>query len=114
MDTSDGRIDSREVRIARNEALFREVNERVKEVSESAPAERIEFLCECGDEKCTQSISLSRSEYEALRSDPLLFGIERGHGIPDVEEVIAENDRFQTVRKHQDEGRIARATDPRA
>jgi hypothetical protein len=113
MDPSDGRLDSRERRIASNEALFREVNERVKEVSDRSSPERIEFLCECGDETCTESIQLSRGEYERLRSDPVLFGVKPGHGIPDVEEVVADEERFQIVRKFEDEASIARATDPR-
>jgi hypothetical protein len=102
-----------EDRIARNETLFREVNERVQEVSSHTSNGRIDFLCECGDETCTESISLSRDEYERLRSDPLTFGVKPGHVIPDVEDIVEENDRFHTVRKHEDEGRIARATDPR-
>jgi hypothetical protein len=113
MDPSDGRLDSRERRIARNEAVFREVNERVEEVSDRTPGELIEFLCECGDDKCTESIAMTRAEYERLRSDPLLFGIKPGHGIPDVEEVVGGGERFQIVRKFQDEAAIARATDPR-
>jgi hypothetical protein len=44
----------------------------------------------------------------------LLFGVKPGHAIPDVEDVVAENERFQIARKHKDEARIARATDPRA
>ena len=104
---------SREIRIARNEALFREVNERVQEVSPNTSNGRIDFLCECGDETCTESISLNQAEYERLRSDPLTFGVKPGHVIPDVENIVEENDRFHTVRKHEDEGRIARATDPR-
>jgi hypothetical protein len=36
-------------RIALNEALFREVNERMKDVLAPSPDERIDFLCECGD-----------------------------------------------------------------
>jgi hypothetical protein len=111
---SDGRISVRKTRIARNEALFREVNERVREVSERAPMGQIDFLCECGDAECTESISLTLEEYERLRSDPLVFGIKRSHAIPDVEDVVGETERFQTVRKHEDEGRIARATDPRS
>jgi hypothetical protein len=110
---SDGRIDPREQRIARNEALFREVNERVQEVSSETPPDRIEFLCECGDKECTESVFLTRTEYERVRSDPLLFVVKPGHAIFDVEYVVAEDERFQTVRKHEDEGRIARETDPR-
>jgi hypothetical protein len=114
VDDSDGRLDPREERIARNEALFREVNERVREVSDADASERIEFLCECGDAGCTESISLTRAEYERLRSDPLLFGVKPGHAIADVERVVDANERFEIVRKHHDEGMVARATDPRA
>jgi hypothetical protein len=114
LDDSDGRLDPREERIARNEALFREVNERVREVSDAGPAELIGFLCECGDARCTESISLTRAEYERLRSDPLLFGVKPGHAIADAEDVVDVDDRFQMVRKHRDEGVIARATDPRS
>jgi hypothetical protein len=104
---------AREDRIARNETLFREVNERVQEVSPDSSQERTDFLCECGDETCTESISLSRDEYERLRSDPLTFGVKPGHVIPDVEYIVEEGERFHVVRKHEEEGRIARATDPR-
>jgi hypothetical protein len=114
MDKSDGHLDPREERIARNEALFREVNERVKEVSDAESGERIDFLCECGDARCTESIPMTRAEYERLRSDPLLFGVKPGHVIADAEDVVAVGDRFQMVRKFRDEGVIARATDPRA
>jgi hypothetical protein len=114
LDDSDGQLDPREERIARNEALFREVNERVNEVSDPEPTQRIDFLCECGDARCTESIPLTRAEYEGLRSDPLLFGVKPGHAIPDAEDVVAVNSRYEMVRKHHDEGMIARATDPRA
>ena len=49
----------------------------------------------------------------ALRRLALLFAIVRGHEIPDVEDVVARNDRFDVVRKHIEEGVIARETDPR-
>jgi mannose-1-phosphate guanylyltransferase len=99
--------------IARNEALFREVNERVEEVSGGAASETTHFLCECGSADCTQSIALSAREYEQLRSDPLLFAVAPGHEIEDVEDVVSENDRFRTVRKREDAAAIARQTDPR-
>lgn len=112
IDPSDGRLDPREVRIARNEALFREVNERVNEVSGHSDR-LIEFLCECGEDGCTESIHMTHAEYERLRSDPLFFGVKPGHAVLDVESVVAEGERFQTVRKFEDEAHIARATDPR-
>ena len=48
---------TREDRIARNEALFREVNERVREVAAEG-GELTGFLCECGREECTETVPL--------------------------------------------------------
>jgi hypothetical protein len=104
----------RKDRLARNEALFREVNERVKQVASDDPGEQIGFLCECGDESCTKTISLSRGEYEHARSEPTLFAITPGHEIPEIEDVVESHERFYLVMKHPEEARIARETDPRA
>ena len=46
-------MSDRFVRQARNEALFREVNERIAELGETAghsTTDKIELLCECGVE----------------------------------------------------------------
>jgi hypothetical protein len=104
---------SREDRIAKNEVIFREVNERVREV---VPSENggIDFLCECGDENCVEQIALTTQEYERVRDDPVQFFVKPGHEIEDVEEVIEENDRFLLVKKHVEEQEIARRADPRA
>jgi hypothetical protein len=106
--------DERKQRIARNETIFREVNERIEEVSGGAPGEHVEFLCECGSRDCTEVVALTRREYESLRADPVLFAVLPGHQIPEVEVVVAENDRFLTVRKLVEGQEIARETDPRA
>ena len=104
----------RKHQIARNEALFREVNERLEEVSGGRSTEMTEYLCECGNADCTDAIALLHEEYERVRSDPLLFAVMPGHEIPDVEEILDSNERFSLVRKHAGEGVIARATDPRS
>jgi hypothetical protein len=109
----DEQTERRKERLARNESLFREVNERIEQMSGQGSFEPIEFLCECGEASCTETIPLSRSEYEQVRSNPLLFVIKPGHGIADVETVVEEKARFEIVRKHEAEGRIARETDPR-
>ena len=112
--TADERSERRKDRLVRNEALFREVNERVEEISGRAGLETIDFICECGDADCTAAVSLTESEYEQIRADPLLFAILPGHAMPEVEDVVSKGDRFQVVRKHEDEEDIAHATDPRA
>lgn len=105
--------EERKRRIARNEALFREVNERIEEVSAEAPGEYVEFICECGNQDCTEVIELARKEYEDLRADPVLFAVKPGHVVPEVEFVVAENDRFVTARKFVAQQAVARETDPR-
>ena len=62
--TTEERRERRKDRLARNEALFREVNERVREVGERAGLDMIDFICECGDAGCTAAVSLTESEYE--------------------------------------------------
>ena len=103
---------SREERIAKNEAVFREVNERVRDVV--SPEAGIGFICECGDEECVEQVTLTADEYERVREDPVQFFVRRGHEIPEVEEVVEENEHFLLVRKHAEEQVIARRTDPRA
>jgi hypothetical protein len=81
--TAEGRSESREDRLARNEALIREANERVEEVGERAGLDMIDFICECGDAECTAAISLTEAEYEQIRADLVLFAILPGHAIPE-------------------------------
>lgn len=104
---------SREERIAKNEVIFREVNERIREV---VPSDNggIDFLCECGREDCVEQIPLTTEEYEHVRADPVQFFVKPGHASHDVEEVIEDNERFLLVKKHAEEQEIARRADPRA
>jgi hypothetical protein len=100
--------------MARNEALFREVNERVADVSrERDGAAGIDFLCECADDACKAAITLKRSEYEAVRSDPRQFVIVPGHVVADIELVLSEGDRYAVVRKTGRAGELVEAIDPR-
>ena len=98
-------------RFARNEAIFREVNERVADVSDSE-ARMTNFLCECGNADCVEEISLTDAEYVELRGNSATFGVAPGHALEDVETVIKETDRFHVVEKHPHEAAIAEATDP--
>lgn len=107
-------ITATEERIARNEALFREVNERVSDVSARLEGDgEIGFLCECGDGGCREAISLPRNLYESVRSDPRQFVVVRGHEEPGAEIRLVAGERYAVVRKLGAAGRIAEATDPR-
>jgi hypothetical protein len=109
-------VDLRQQRVAKNEILFREVNERIKDVSaELESEEATDFLCECGSETCTQPIRLTLAEYEGIRQEPTSFAIVPGHQVADVETVVAQNERFAVVEKDAPlAARMAIEQDPRA
>ena|SRR5215212_3773875 len=111
--------ESREERIVKNEALFRDVNERLHAIDRGFP-ERAErdglqhYICECADPDCAERVDLTAPEYERARAHPAQFVIVPGHVVPDVEKTVFRDDRFAVVEKHVDEQLIARARDPRA
>jgi hypothetical protein len=100
-----------------NEALFREVNERLKERMEddSAWALPSEWICECADPECTERIEMSLLEYEDLRSAPTHFAVapNREHVFTDVERIVEEREDYWVVEKLGDAAEIAEETDPR-
>lgn len=106
---------SREERAARNETLFREVNERIKKLNEGAEAEpEAGFMCECSDANCTKPVSLTLLEYEEVRRDATHFAILPGHVDPEIERVVARNERFAVVAKTAPQAaRIAERENPR-
>ncbi|MEN3343214.1 MAG: hypothetical protein V7644_2618 [Actinomycetota bacterium] len=99
---------------AKQQSLFREVNDRIDEIASSfGPPEEIAILCECADQTCIQPIRLTRPEYEALRRMPTHFAVLAGHDLPEVERVVEQNDRFWTVAKVGDGAVAAIKLDPR-
>ncbi len=115
-------MEERERRLGRNEALFREVNERIERVSGALRTgtdtmtilcECGNLLCECGNPDCVEHIEVSLSEYERVRAESTHFFVRPGHAKPDVEEVIEHHDEYDVVRKNGAAGEIARELDPR-
>lgn len=110
-------MNEREQRIARNEALFRDLNERLKEITESLTAADsngfLELFCECGSVDCMAKIRVPADSYERVRAVSERFLIAPGHDIPEVEGVVDRMDGYWLVEKHEEEAQIARETDPR-
>jgi hypothetical protein len=86
-------------RLARNQIIFRDVNERLRTIADALPDGMADYLCECSDVHCTDKIGLRLSEYEAVRAQRDCFFIEPGHERPEVEEVVDQNERYAIVRK---------------
>ncbi len=86
-------------RIGKNEALFREVNERIAETADRFDVREAEFLCECADSACAERVEATLPEYEGVRSESTQFMLAPGHDLPKVEEVVAERPGHSVVEK---------------
>lgn len=105
----------REERLAQNEALFREVNERLEELGRrTGTAEGgLDLVCECADETCVRRIRLSVRDYERVRAHPRRFVVLPGHEV-DVERLVARTDGYLVVEKQGEAGEVAAGEDERA
>ena len=107
----------RDARIGLNEAVFREVNERINDLGEQfgLQDQPLDLVCECGDPTCVERITMSREGYEQLRSDSTYFAVHDGHVQPAVEDVIDRRRGYVVVRKREGApAEVARETDPRS
>ena len=102
-----------EERVARNEALFREFNERVEDLADTVDVDRIRFVCECGDLDCLERVELTRAAYEEVRSDPTRFVVAAGHEKADIERVVAYGEGYVVVEKLAEAAEVAIEHDPR-
>ena len=95
-------MEQRLERIARNEALFRAVNERIEELSakfEVLPESGVEFHCECGRDGCDARISMTLGEYDIVRRETDRFAVVPGHETPELEYVVHDGARYRIVDK---------------
>ena len=104
-------IEMRRERAAKNQALFREVNERIEELSK--PAYSRAFICECCNVECNQTLAITIEEYERMRSDGNRFAVLPGHEDRDVEDVVEATERYLIVAKLGSGGTLAEQLDPR-
>jgi hypothetical protein len=101
---------------AKNEQLFRKVNEQIETVSQEVPATDLtmDFLCECDDVDCHATVNATRAEYESVRAVSTHFIVVPGHVDPAVEHVVLSNERFLVVEKEGEAAERADVTDPRS
>ena len=95
---------------AKSQSLFREVNERIQEVADQ---DAVELLCECTDTSCTETVTLTRAEYDAVRANPHRFPVKHGHDEErEIEHIVAEHDGYVVVEKIEVAARVAEKLDP--
>jgi recombinational DNA repair protein RecR len=109
-------MNERAARVGKNEALFRNVNERIEQLNESfaTVTDTFEVICECGDSGCVTQIAIASDAYERVRTDATLFIVAPGHENSELEDIVDTQGVYHVVRKHAGlPGRIAEETDPR-
>ncbi len=98
-----------------NETRSREINEWIDESNEGPGAGvRSRFVCECSDDACKMTISLTHLEYEEVRAHATSFAIALDHESPDLDMMVSERIGFAIIRKLPGmPARLAAASDPR-
>ena len=87
-------------RLSEAHKIARELNERTRDTAKpSGPDTSVRFLCECGNEGCTETVELSLDEFEAIRWRERVYVVTPGHENPDAELVVDEDERFVLVER---------------
>jgi hypothetical protein len=111
-------VDAREERLANNEVLFRDINERIAGVAgpQGSPGDDhvYEFLCECSNVACDLRLPLTLAVYEEVRKEPTHFLVAPGHELPEIEAVLVRAEGYQVVVKQGDAAELVAERDPRS
>ena len=105
-------MDESQRRIAENELVFRELNERIADGT--WPGQSIAtFRCECARLGCTALIEIPPELYERVRADARHFILISGHELPEAEVIVELVGDYAIVEKRDEAGRLAESRDPR-
>lgn len=105
-----------EERIARNDATFREANERISAAAGAYGTDiPVPFICECADPKCSEIVRLELNQYEEVRANSRHFLNIPAHqeAAQGAAVVVAERDGYVIVEKVGHAGDIVEGLDER-
>jgi hypothetical protein len=99
--SDNGRDETRRERVVKNEAAFREHNERraALEMEVLPDHEHLLLVCECGDATCYRGVEIGSREYADARARDDQFVVIPGHVFPEYEHVVHEAGSYMVVRK---------------
>ncbi len=103
--------------IARNDAIFRDANERIAEAARQYDrTERVPFICECADPECRELLVLSLDEYEGVRAESAHFIVLPGHeqSAPQHVALVEERPKYHIVERIGEAADVAADLDARA
>lgn len=103
--------EERQQRAARNEDMFRQVNDRLLALAslDSSPEPFERFICECERASCSLLVKLTPREYLAVRAESTRFLVfpEPSHTSPQLETIVVQHDRYWVVEKREEAGEKA-------
>ena len=100
--------DPRVRELAASQSRFRHANERLRRIVPRygfEAGDRAPFICECADDRCTESVMLSLEEYDRVRGHPSWFVLVAGHEDDEAtDERVVEAERgYAIVEKTETE-----------
>jgi hypothetical protein len=111
-------VRERQQRAGENQSLFREVNERVKDLNDSfhVSTPTRDWVCECAKDNCFERIEMSAREYEDVRRHSSRFFVfpSEQHVWPEAENIVERFTNYWVVEKLELGAEIAEAHDPRS
>ncbi len=110
--SSEGNSPRSVERAAAAEVNGRRVNEAIERGTQGTGT--AVFVCECGNLGCSETVELTISGYESVRSGFERFLIVPGHQIEEIEDVVERHESYFVVAKRDDAAtEMAYATDDR-
>ena len=98
-------MDEERVEEVRRQALFREVNERIENLSDGWEIfdGSLSVLCECGRPGCNDPIDVAKVVYDEIRATPNRFLLKAGHEIDDIDEVVVRHNGYVIAERRVSE-----------
>lgn len=104
-------MDTIDEHIAVNEALYRDVNDNIRQATSAGGHNDAHFVCECGSRDCEERIAISVDAYKAIRQNDLHFFVKPGHETPRTEDVVERHPGYVIVQKPEEARPALEGTD---
>jgi hypothetical protein len=90
-------------RAARNEEVFRDINERIEQGAEQHGVEApLSFRCGCGQASCVTTIDVPPTKYERVVNERYHFILIPGHEQSGIERIVERRGRYIVVENNRD------------
>jgi hypothetical protein len=84
-------------RTRQNQRVFREVNQRIADITRGQQELESEFLCECGESSCVAVVGLPLEEYEQVRARGDFFLAAPGHCVEGIDHLVESRGAYDLL-----------------